>query len=208
MGKFELRLMTPYLETHRTYVETGTLYGNGALSAEPHFDKIYTIELDRKLHKQAKRRFLGHPKIVCLQGDSKEVLVALIPELPPTGVIFFLDAHWSGDHTVDWEKSVWKGHVQSAYVGEKPTSENQVPLLGELEAIVSDYPGNAVIYIDDMDKFDACGNGTTNLKFIGEDWSHLTVQKMKDIVSCRASSWSSVNSEQLVIEIKKKHDKV
>ena len=204
MGKFEQDLVKPYLKTHRVLVESGTLYGAGVDRALPYFDAIYTIELDKKLHVDAQMRFWNNPKVTCLQGDSKEVLHKLIPELPVTGVVFYLDAHWSGDKSVDWKKSSWKGYVETSYVGNEPTPENQVPLLGELQAIVEKYPGPAILYIDDMDKFDEKGHGRKDFKFVGEDWSHLTINKLKDAVSPRLLNWITVSDEQTLIELRKK----
>lgn len=202
MGKFEEDVVKPYADSHAIYVETGSLWGAGVAKALPYFDKIYSIELDDKLFQYVKQRFKYETKVKCLHGDSKEVLRDLIPELSrTTGTIFFLDAHWSGDDSTDWERSQWKGHVQTAFTGTTPTSENQVPLAGELQAITQLYQGAAVIYLDDMDKFDEAGNGRSNFKFQGEDWSHLTIHKLKSIVAPRLKSWTRVNEEQLLVEL-------
>lgn len=204
MGRFTVSVVEKFLSTHRTFVETGTLYGAGISRVLPYFDHIFSIEVDEKLHAKAVLKFHAEKKVHCLLGDSKVVLKTLIPELPTShGVIFFLDAHWSGDRTVDWAHSLWKGYVESGYAGEEPSAENQVPLLGELKAIVASYPGPAVICIDDMDKFDPyTGRGMKNFKFQGEDWSHLTVDLLKRAVLPRLKAWTTIGVfEQVLIEL-------
>jgi hypothetical protein len=202
MGRFQINAVKSFLKTHRIYIETGSLHGEGVERALPYFDLIYTIELDSKLHEAVSKKFASDSKVHCLQGDSKEVLKELLPNLPvDSAAIFFLDAHWSGDASVDWDSSLWKGRVQSAYVGDIATSENQVPLKEELEAIVSLYQGPAIIYIDDMDKFDDKGQGMKNFKFIGEDWTHLTIDILKATVKPRLKTWTPVDDEQVLIEL-------
>jgi len=41
----------------KTFVETGTYYGDTTHSVARFFDKLYTIELDDHLYDKAKRRF-------------------------------------------------------------------------------------------------------------------------------------------------------
>ena len=65
------------------------------------------------------------------------------------------------------------------------TARSRVPLLEELDVIVRLCRGSCVIYIDDLDKFDADGNGLRDQGFVGEDWTHLTVQALHDIVAPR-----------------------
>lgn len=202
MGYLCIDFLKPYLETYRVFVETGTLYGNSTSIAAPYFDHIYTIELDMALYTKASARFRHTPNVQCIYGDSKEVLPNLLPTLPKSGAVFYLDAHWSGDHTVDWEHSLWKGcNTNTAYAGISPSPENQVPLLGELTSIVAHYPGPAVVYVDDMDKFDKDGNGTSNFKFVGEDWTHLSVALLKSAVASRLVNWKVLSDEQLIIEL-------
>jgi hypothetical protein len=70
-------------------------------------------------------------------------------------------------------------------IDDTPSSRDQVPLEEEIVSIVSGFPRECVIYIDDMDKFDASGNGLQNKGFAGEDWSHLNVQSLLETIGNR-----------------------
>lgn len=203
MGKFDINKIRRHLPHYRKVcVETGTFKGDGTAVMAKHFDHVYTIELNEELFNKAVRRFRNTKNVTCLLGDSKVVLRDLIPNLPPSGATFFLDAHWSGDETVDWANSEFRNSTPTSYTGDEPTSENQVPLKEELELITKLYPGSALIYIDDMDKFDKHGRGTKNLKFQGEDWSHLTVKTLRKVVQPRLFNWYFPDPGQLIIELK------
>lgn len=205
MGKFDIKNVERHLPSYRAAcVETGTFKGDGTAVMARFFDKVYTIELNKELYSRAQVRFRQNKNVECLQGDSKVVLKDLLPRLPKNGAMFFLDAHWSGDSTVDWTKSEFKNKVNTSYVGDTPTGENQVPLNEELDLIMKHYPGKALIYVDDMDKFDKHGRGTKNLKFQGEDWSHLTVGKLRETVQSRLFNWYKPNPGQLIIELRNK----
>jgi hypothetical protein len=200
MGRFEVALVAEYLSTHRIGIETGTLYGAGAREMAKIFDSVYTVELNKCLHSRTQQDLAIYKNITCIHGDSKLVLKYLLPTLDQTqGLVCYLDAHWSGDHTVDWDKSEWQGRVETSYAGACPTSENQVPLLEELEALVSMYQGPLVIYIDDMDKFDERGHGTRDRKFVGEDWSHLSVDRLEAVIAPRVRHSFRPNDEQWII---------
>jgi hypothetical protein len=96
-------------------------------------------------------------------------LPRLIPQLDkPT--VFFLDEHFSGDHTTDWAISYFSGYGVGTGMG-----ATKVPLLDEVTAIAESFPHRCVLYIDDMDKFDETGNGLKDKGFKGEDWSALNL---------------------------------
>jgi hypothetical protein len=132
MGRFSYELLqkavpAETLAKYTTIVETGTLFGDGAELMSKHFKTVHTIEIQDTLYEKAKARFQGNPGIQCHRGDSVDVLQRLsLPE--PT--VFFLDAHWSGDSSVDWVKSEWKGYtVNTGYRGTNPMDpKNQNPL--------------------------------------------------------------------------------
>jgi hypothetical protein len=81
------------------------------------------------------------------------------------------------------------------------TAQSRVPLLEELDVIVRHCRGPCVVYIDDMDKFDADGNGLRDKAFVGEDWTHLTVKALYDAVAPRLDQAFSFG-EQLVLHLK------
>jgi hypothetical protein len=192
MGRFSYELLqkavpAETLAKYTTIVETGTLFGDGAELMSKHFKTVHTIEIQDTLYEKAKARFQGNPGIQCHRGDSVDVLGRLsLPE--PT--VFFLDAHWSGDSSVDWVKSEWKGYtVNTGYRGTNPMDpKNQNPLLEEIMVLVKTVRGEFILYVDDTEKFDAAGNGLRNRCFIGEDWTHLSLQKIEAAIGTRLVS--------------------
>ena len=93
-----------------TLVETGTYRGHTVAACRGHFDRIYSIELDPSLHREAVKRFADDSSVVLIQGDSCEELMRLAPEIEgPT--LFWLDAHYSAgvtakgphDPPLEWE---------------------------------------------------------------------------------------------------------
>lgn len=84
----------------RTLVETGTCEGSTPLAVHGHFDKIYTVELHDGLHDTSKRTLAHLPNVELFHDDSASFLGKLLPTLPrDLPVLFWLDAHRSGDHT-------------------------------------------------------------------------------------------------------------
>jgi len=202
MGIFEIERVRKYLDArYQTVVETGTTLGYSTLALARSFKVVHTVELNENLYKIACRNFEKFTSVECHFGDSKEILPRLIPTLSGQ-VVFFLDAHWSGDDSVDWDNSVWKGYgVDTSYFGDDPTPENQSPLLEEIKIIVDNYPEECIIYIDDADKFDENGKGKINTGFMGENWSHLSVDKIKEIIKDRMITFDLVE-DQLVIKLR------
>jgi hypothetical protein len=158
-------------------IETGTCRGNGARALSKKFKKVITIELSETLLKQAKEKLSleGLTNIQFIHGNSSIELSKLLPlHLENDSIFFFLDAHWSGDSSVDWENSAWKGYgLNTAHLGKggaRPTPSEQCPLLEELRAIRKYCLGPAIILIDDMRNI----SKETKPAFIGENWSHLS----------------------------------
>ena len=78
----------------RTFIETGTYLGAMVQAVSNEFEKIYTVELDKKLYRRAKFIFKNNRKIRVILGDSEKKLPVLINKIhSPT--IFWLDAHYS-----------------------------------------------------------------------------------------------------------------
>ena len=82
----------------RTFVETGTYTGDMLAAVAAHFDRLYSIELDKRLASAAVAKFAGNQKITVFQGESADRLSALLPTLP-AACCFWLDAHCSGAGT-------------------------------------------------------------------------------------------------------------
>jgi len=113
-------------------VETGTYLGDMVEAQRDRFDKIYSVELSKKLFQRAVKRFKTYSHINILNGDSGIVLNKLLPGID-TPALFWLDGHYSGGITAKGSK--------------------ECPVPEELEAILkSDLPH--IILIDDARLFD------------------------------------------------------
>ena len=113
------------------FVETGTGHGDTVAAVRPLFSEIHTIEQDESLHAAATRRFLGDAAVHVHLGDSGLVLPRIVPHLESRAVLYWLDAHATGEAPVDGP---------------------ECPLVEELKAI-SRLGERSVILIDDARLF-------------------------------------------------------
>lgn len=117
------------LDNHcKTLVETGTQYGDTPWLFRNRFETIYTIELSQMLAAMARRRFRKTLNIKVVEGDSGEVLEAILPELK-SNTLFWLDGHYSAGLTAQADKDC--------------------PIFEELRSIARFCPVPYVILIDD-----------------------------------------------------------
>ncbi|MEW6746963.1 MAG: hypothetical protein AB1486_29860 [Planctomycetota bacterium] len=116
----------------RVLVETGTFYGAMLLAARPHFERLYSIELDNYLHQRARRLFAGDSGVHLAHGDSGKQLAGVLAELTQPA-LFWLDAHYSGAGTA-------RGPLDT-------------PIVAELLAIFRHPITGHVILIDDARDF-------------------------------------------------------
>jgi hypothetical protein len=79
----------------RILIETGTYYGEMISAMKNSFDRIYSVENDSALARRAARLFVRHSKIQILEGDSRQVLPALLKSLAQPA-LFWLDAGYYG----------------------------------------------------------------------------------------------------------------
>jgi len=115
-----------------TLVETGTFLGEMVHAVCNDFEKIYSIELSRKLYRRARKKFSKLEHIRILQGNSGELMAEVVKKLE-SRTIFWLDAHYSGGITAKGEK--------------------ETPILEELDAILNMPGQESVILIDDVRYF-------------------------------------------------------
>jgi hypothetical protein len=171
-------------------IETGTLRGAGTLALARVFPRVITMELSEEIHRRAERRLRSNKAIRCLKGNSAALLPSILEELAgEPAVFFFLDAHWSGDASVNWENARWKGYgFDTAHLGANgaaPSGPEQCPLADELKAISAHCRGQAIILIDDAKNLPEIGPGRRGVEFPEEDWSHLSRASLRGLIGPR-----------------------
>lgn len=114
------------------FIETGTYLGEMVNATRKIFKKIYSIELDDELYKNAKKKFSKYNHISIIQGDSSKILPTILSKIKQP-CLFWLDAHYSGGITA-------KG-------------EFETPIMQELNYILNSSKYNHVILIDDARLF-------------------------------------------------------
>lgn len=174
-------------------IETGTCLGYSTRILAKDYERVLTVDIAAELSEKTATtmRNEGVQNVEFFVGDSARLLPKMLARVSGPGLLF-LDAHWSGDASVDWSRSGWKGYgVNTGHRGEDggaPSSEAQVPLLEELTAIERLVPTACVVYVDDFELFDAAGKGIRE-KFPGQDWSHLSVDVLKAACRSRLREW-------------------
>jgi len=167
--------------TWDNFVETGTLFGHTAIHASYWFKNVFSIELSPELHQQAVDNLRHRDNVTCLYGDSASVLASLLPTIKGASV-FFLDAHWSGDNSVDWSTSKFGGYpveTQKLSNTDLAEADRQVPLEGELKSIAREHRGRAMVIIDDWQSLGNC-----NFAFAGEDWRNVDKNTLVEWFEC------------------------
>lgn len=115
----------------RTFIETGTYYGEMIRAALRSFDRIYSVEIEPNFYRRACSVFRKEPHVTILQGDSATVLPGILQSLAGPA-LFWLDAHYSGGLT--------------------GSADTECPTSAELLSIFA-HPYKHVILIDDADCF-------------------------------------------------------
>jgi hypothetical protein len=183
-------------------IETGTCRGNGTRTLAQHFPRVITIELSEELSREAKKRLSGSEfsHVEFIAGDSSAELRKALNALQAEKSIFiFLDAHWSGDQSVAWEKDGWQGYgLDTAHrgAGTSPSGPEQCPLAEELAIIAKHWPGRAHVLIDDTKNIPLSGPGLKSGTFPGEDWSHLSRERLLSIVNIRLEQFYELEGPQ------------
>ncbi len=131
------------------FVETGTLFGDTVEAMRPDFARVISIELSEELANRARERFKDDPTVTILQGDSGELLPAVVNELSGPA-LFWLDGHFSGSF-----ESKTRGFVSTA------RGVLQTPVVKELLAVLTKAGSGHVILIDDARLFDGSNDYPT-----------------------------------------------
>lgn len=209
MGTFDINKVKKYLdENYNTAVETGTFLGESAEILSNHFTNLYTIEIDKDIFNVIQAKFKNNKKIKVYFGNSVRVLDSILPLIKNEKVVYYLDAHFSGNNKTNWNESLWKGYgVNTGYINQylsnTPTSKEQVPLQQEIMKIHKHHKNECILYIDDFDKIDPRTLlGTKDLKFKGEDWSCVNFNIIFNNISDRMILKEIINNEILIIKLK------
>ena len=164
-----LSLLQDDFTKYPSFIETGTLEGETIFAMEPHFTKLYTIELSSHYHENTKNAYTGQ-KISFLEGDSSLVFPDFLPTID-TPAIFFLDGHWCSGDTA-------RGSVDC-------------PLVEEVTHITNLFKQSAIVIIDDARLF---GLDETSGQ-LDEDWSAITKDALLAILGPRIEKVYSIDSE-------------
>ncbi len=77
----------------KTFIETGSGFGDTAAFMHPVYEHVYSIELDDWKYELCKELFQFVPNVEILHGDSSTVLPALLDRIENKPTFFWLDAH-------------------------------------------------------------------------------------------------------------------
>jgi hypothetical protein len=140
----------------RTLIETGTYYGEMVAAMKDHFERIYSIECDPGLAREATRKFERDSRIRILEGDSARVLPGLLKSIAQPA-LFWLDAgYWGWENlqrdprrlSIEVESILAhpvQGHVILMDDARCLNGENGALTLAEFESrVMQRFPGHAV----------------------------------------------------------------
>jgi hypothetical protein len=85
------------------FVETGTFQGEMIEAQREHFQRLFSIELDRDLFEAARAKFADDSRVQLYHGDSGLKLGEAVRDLSAPA-LFWLDAHYSMGVTAGREK--------------------------------------------------------------------------------------------------------
>jgi hypothetical protein len=161
------QIVRGYARAHgiRVLVETGTFVGDMVYALRADFDRIFTIELDPRLARDARRRFGKFRHIQVLHGDTAALLPGLSLQLnEPT--LFWIDAHWSAGVT-----------AMGAEIS---------PARHELECVLARGQANDVVLIDDARLFGTAGypDLQETLDYLRAMRPDCDVSLQSDIIRC------------------------
>lgn len=97
--KFRAIKSMAYKTKSQIFIETGTYLGVTTDRCAPFFEKVYTIELDEHLAKQATNFLSRRKNVEVIQGDALEVLADILQQQSTQNILIFLDGHFSCGET-------------------------------------------------------------------------------------------------------------
>jgi hypothetical protein len=156
----------------KTFIETGTLFGDTVMALVHDFEKLFSVELSEELANMAKIRFQNLEYVSIIHGDSARILNELLAPISEK-CLFWLDGHYSSSFKHNGET------IQTA------KGETNTPIIKELGFILRHPIKDHVILIDDARCF-----GTTKdypsmkelKKFVFAHNPALSVKVSRDII--------------------------
>lgn len=100
----------------RSFIETGTFYGQSVNQMRRHFDHVVSIELSDSLFEYNRKAFRKFTNVRMIHGDSAFRLREAI-ESVEGNILYWLDGHYSGEGTAIGER-VSPIHVELAIIRE------------------------------------------------------------------------------------------
>lgn len=121
----------------KTFVESGTLYGDGVdYALECGFEQVFSIEIDLTLAEKAANKYPFQDNVHIICGDSSIKIAELCKTIQGPAV-FWLDAHFPGA-----DAGIKPYDAQFEY-------DTKLPLEAELNAI-ADRDGKDLVICDDL----------------------------------------------------------
>lgn len=142
------------------FFETGTYSGDNVMGAAPYFNEIVTVELHDGLAEAAKRKFSTLSHIRAYHGSSPDIIREVAPTLQGT-ILFWLDAHYSGEGT-------------ALSFADETNPDAITAIRGELAAIRELGIGDCIILIDDIRGF---GMEIGEVQYLG-CWAYPSMQEV------------------------------
>ena len=143
------------------FFETGSYEGHTALNAAGCFKEVHTVELQPELFMKTLHTLSECTNVTAYQGSSPEIIKTIAPQIKGR-ILFWLDAHYSGEET-------------ALSCDDREKAEAFTPIRAELAAIKEAGIKDCIIIIDDIRGF---GIEIAGKRFDG-CWAYPTVQELQ-----------------------------
>lgn len=130
----------------RILLETGTFKGVTARRCAPHFEKVFTIELDAALAARSRDWLASCRNVSLIEGDANTEALRVLDEEAVSDVLVFLDGHFSG--------------------GETAHGNEAEPAVRILEALAKRTDRIAAVIIDDFREFGSAPGWPTKWQLV------------------------------------------
>lgn len=146
------------------FFETGTYSAETTRVAAPYFKQVYTVELHEKLYNDCKEKLKSLEHVHIFNDKSADAIARIAPTINGK-IVFWLDAHYSGEGTA----LTHNNH-------EAPDAITAIR--EELLAIKNAHLGDCIILIDDIRGF---GVTVGDREYLG-CWAYPSVQEVQALL--------------------------